>query len=245
MTGTVTLPSGAKMPLLGFGTWRLSGDVAGECTAAAIAAGYRHVDTATMYANERDVGSALVDGVFVTTKLQLTDVDRAGKALDDSLGALGRVDLWLQHWPGDANPAIWSVLVRAQQDRLVADIGVSNYSLAQIDEVTAATGVQPAVNQVPWSPLHFDRTVLEGHRERGVVLEGYSGLRGGVLDEPVVKQIADSHGRTPGQVVLRWHLQHEVVVIPRSSNPERIAANADLGFELTERDMAALDALGS
>lgn len=241
---TVTLPSGAEMPLLGLGTWRLTGDVAGECTAAAIAAGYRHVDTATMYANEREVGSALVDGVFVTTKLQPTDFGQARRTLEDSLHALGRIDLWLQHWPGDDNVAIWGELVKAQQDRLVTDIGVSNYSLAQLDEVTAATGVQPAVNQIPWSPLRFDRAVLEGHRERGVVLEGYSGLRGGVLDHPVVTQIAASTGRTPAQVVLRWHVQHGVVVIPRSKSPERIVANADLGFVLSERDMTALDALG-
>ena len=122
---------------------------------------------------------------------------------------------------------------------------MSNYSLVQVDELAAATGVTPAVNQVEWSPLRYDGAVLAGHRERGVVLEGYSALRGGVLEHPVVTQVAGRLGRTPAQVVIRWHLQHEVVVIPKSVVQERIVSNADVaGFELSADDMAALDDLG-
>jgi 2,5-diketo-D-gluconate reductase A len=150
------------------------------------------------------------------------------------------------HWPpGDAGVPIWEQFVAARQDGLARDIGVSNYSPGQVDELERATGVRPGVNQVPWSPLRHDPGLLGAHRERGVVLEGYSGLKGGVLDHPVVTGIADRLRRTPAQVVVRWHLQHGIVVIPKSSSPERIRGNADVdGFALTEDDMAALDALG-
>jgi len=247
MTPSASLPSGAELPLLGLGTWRLTGETATACVAAAIEAGYRHVDTATMYANEREVGAALQPGVFVTTKLQPDDVGRARATLEQSLEALGReqVDLWLQHWPVEDNVATWTEMLRAQQDGLARDVGVSNYSLAQLDEVAEATGVMPGVNQVPWSPLRHDPELLAGHRERGVVVEGYSGLRHGVLEDPTVVRTAQRLVRTPAQVVLRWHLHHGIVVLPRSSRPERVVANADLAFDLAPEDLAALDALTS
>ena len=254
-TATAPLPSGAGMPLLGFGTWRLSGDDAVRATAQALAAGYRHVDTATIYGNEREVGRAVRDAgsdVFVTTKVPPDRAGRARETLEQSLEQLGldAVDLWLVHWPpGDgaagAGVPLWEQVVAAQGDGLVRDVGVSNYGPEQVDELERATGVRPAVNQVPWSPLRFDRALLEEHRRRGVVLEGYSGLKGGVLDHEVVTGIADRLGRTPAQVLVRWHLQHGVVVIPKSSSAERIRANADVdGFSLDDDDMAALDALG-
>lgn len=244
MTSTVALPSGAHLPLLGLGTWRLTGATATTATAAAIAAGYRHVDTATIYGNEREVGAGLQPGVFVTTKLAADDIHRARATLEQSLAALERsqVDLWLQHWPVQDNPATWTTLLAAQQDGLAVDVGVSNYSLAQLDEVAAASGVMPAVNQIPWSPLRHDPELLAGHRQRGVLVAGYSGLRHGVLDLPAVTAIARRLGRTAAQVVIRWHLQHQIVVLPRSSRPERIAANAELVFELDAQAMADLDA---
>lgn len=250
------LPSGAAMPLVGFGTWRLTGPTAEEATRHALAAGYRHVDTATMYANEREVGAALRasgvarEDVFVTTKLPPERRNAARETLVESLDQLGldQVDLWLVHWPPPegTGTATWAELVAARADGLTRDIGVSNYSLEQVDEVTAATGVAPAVNQIPWSPLLFDRALLDGHRERGIVLEGYSTLRGGTLDHPVVVEIAARARRTPAQVLVRWHVQHEVVVIPKSAVVERIYANADVdGWQLDQDDMAALDALGA
>jgi 2,5-diketo-D-gluconate reductase A len=114
-----------------------------------------------------------------------------------------------------------------------------------IDQIVAATGVSPAVNQIEWSPLLFDRAVLEGHRERGVVVEGYSALRGGTLDHPTIERVAQAHGRSTAQVIVRWHLQHGIVVIPKSVRQERIVANAQVGdFELTDDEMRELDALG-
>lgn len=250
---TAALPSGAAMPLLGFGTWRLSGDEAERATAEALAAGYRHVDTATMYGNQREVGRALRGhpGTFVTTKLPPDLADRPRETLEESLEQLGLdvLDLWLLHWPvGDdaANTAVWADMVAAQQDGLVRDVGVSNFAPAQLDAVGRGTGVRPAVNQIPWSPRRYDPALLDEHRERGVVLEGYSGLKGGLLDDPVVRGVADRLDRTPAQVLVRWHLEHGVVVIPKSADPDRIRANADVGgFALSADDVAALDGLGS
>ena len=248
------LPSGGSIPLLGFGTWQLRGAEAVDATTAALRTGYRHLDTATMYDNEREVGQALRDSgvhrdeVFLTTKLPPDHGDRARATLGESLTALGvdTVDLWLIHWPPAPEQLVptWRAFLAARDEGVVRDIGVSNFSLAQIDALTEATGVTPAVNQISWSPLLFDRAVLDGHASRDVVLEGYSGLRNGALEHPVIVDIADRVRRTPAQVILRWHLHHDTVVIPKSADPGRIAQNADLGFALSPADLAALDALG-
>jgi diketogulonate reductase-like aldo/keto reductase len=248
------LPGGGRMPLVGFGTWQLRDDQAHDATLFALKAGYRHLDTATMYDNEREVGAAIAesgisrDSIFVTTKLP---PDRAGdesKVLAQSLDLLGldHLDLWLIHWPPSDSIAMWRAFAAARQDGLARDVGVSNYSLAQLDQLAEATGVMPAVNQIPWSPLLFDQALLDGHRRRGVVLEGYSALKNGAMDHPVIVEVAGQVGRTPAQVIVRWHLQHEVVVIPKSSVPERITANAEVaGFTLDDEQMAAIDALGA
>ncbi len=252
----VTFASGGRMPLLGFGTWQIRGSEATAATEAALEAGYRHVDTATIYQNEGEVGRALANGgvarddVFVTTKCP---PHLAGQELDTlkrSLDLLGteRVDLWLIHWTPEQGVGldIWEKFIEARELGLARDIGVSNYYAEQIDELTAKTGVAPVVNQIKWSPLLFKAKVVEEHRERGVALEGYSGLRGGTLDNPTIVRVAESHGRTPAQVIVRWHLQHGIIVIPKSRNTERIRSNADVaGFELSTDDMAALDGLGS
>ncbi len=251
-----TLPSGATMPLLGFGTWQLKGGEALQATEWALRAGYRLIDTATAYGNEGEVGAALDsaggarDSLFVTTKLPPDRGEAALDTLRSSLEQLGvdAVDLWLIHWPAGerADVALWRSFGQARDQGLAIDIGVSNYSLEQLDELNDATGVLPAVNQIEWSPLLFDPAVLAGHRDRGVLLEGYSALRGGTLEHPDIGEIADRHGRTPAQVIVRWHLQHEIVVIPKSRERARIASNADIdGFELTGDEMAAIDGLGS
>ncbi len=251
----VTLSSGAQMPLLGFGTWQITGQAAVTATAAALEVGYRHIDTATVYGNESEVGQALRDSgvaredIFVTTKFP---PNMAGGELDTlkrSLDALGtdHVDLWLIHWPGEGrtNLRIWRAFVEAHESGLARDVGVSNFDVDLIDEITTAEGTAPAVNQIEWSPLLFDAAVLEEHRARGVALEGYSALRGGTLDDQTVTGIAERLGRTPAQVIIRWHLQHGIIVIPKSRNVERIRSNADVGsFELSADDMDALDALG-
>lgn len=251
----VTLTGGDRMPLLGFGTWQITGDEARRSVLVALDAGYRHVDTATVYGNEAEVGAALSESgvprheVFVTTKCPPRGTGSELETLRTSLDALrtDHVDLWLVHWPAGkgADVEMWRAFLEAREAKLTRTIGVSNYSLRQVDELQETTGTLPAVNQVEWSPFLFDRSVLDGHRARGVVLEGYSALRGGTLDHPAVRTVAERQGRTPAQVILRWHLQHEVVVIPKSVREERIRANAQVGdFELTEADMHEIDALG-
>lgn len=254
MTDSHTLPGGGVMPLLGFGTWQIKGDKATSATAAALEAGYRHLDTAMVYGNESEVGRALGDSgidrddVFVTTKCPPNRAGHELETLQQSLEKLGtdHVDLWLVHWPGGADlAALWSAFVEAQQQGLARDIGVSNFSPEQIDEVERATGVRPAVNQIEWSPLLYRSSVEAAHRDRGVVLEGYSALRGGTLTHPTITGIAERLGRTPAQVIIRWHLEHGTVVIPKSENPERIRSNAQVeDFTLGAEDVAALDALG-
>jgi diketogulonate reductase-like aldo/keto reductase len=218
--------------------------------------GYRHIDTATMYGNEDQVGRALADSgvprdeVFVTTKLPPGRADRPRATLDESLAALGldQVDLWLIHWPppGGARPDVWVQLLEAQADGLARAVGVSNYSLAQIDELGAAGSALPSVNQIEWSPALYDEAVLRGHQERGVQLEGYSPLKTMRLRDPRLVRIAEAHGVTPAQVVIRWHIEHEIVVIPKSSRAERIASNADVfGFELAPEELAELDRFSS
>lgn len=252
----VSLQSGARMPLLGFGTWQIEGQDAVQATTAALQAGYRHIDTATVYGNEAEVGRALRDSgiaredIFLTTKCPPHLAGQELETLSRSLELLETdyVDLWLIHAPAEngANLDIWRAFVAARDSGLARDIGVSNFGVETIDELTTATGSAPVVNQIKWSPLLFDVTVLDAHRERGVVLEGYSALRGGTLDDPTIQRIADSAGRTPAQVIIRWHVQHGVVVIPKSRNAERIRSNAEVAdFELPADDMAAIDGLGT
>lgn len=248
------LASGATMPLLGLGTWQARGRGAVDAVRYALEVGYRHIDTATMYGNERQVGQAVAESgvpraeLFVTTKLPQSHAGRERETLEESLAALGfeHVDLWLIHWPpgGSSRPDVWERLLELQGEGLAREVGVSNYSLRQIDELERATGRLPAVNQIEWSPALFDRDVLEGHRSRGVQLEGYSPLRTMNLRAPRLVQIAEKHGVTAAQVVLRWHLEHRVVAIPKSTNSERISENAALfDFGLTPQEVGILDGL--
>jgi diketogulonate reductase-like aldo/keto reductase len=252
-TPTVGLPGGAAMPLLGFGTWQIRGEAAYRAVRIALDVGYRHLDTATMYGNETEVGRALRDSgvsrdeVFLTTKVPPERVGRERGTLDASLRALGveAVDLWLIHWPPSRGRSVsmWKAVLTAHEEGLARSVGVSNYGADEIDELTAATGQTPAVNQVRWGPTLYDPTVVAAHRERGVVLEGYSPFKTTDLKDPSLVAIAEAHGVDPARVVLRWHLQHGVVVIPKSVTPDRIASNAQLDFVLTDDEMAAVDAL--
>ena len=252
---TTTLRSGGQMPLLGFGTWQMTGSEAYDAVRHALKVGYRHLDTATMYRNESEVGAALKDSgvardeVFLTTKLPPDRADRARQTLEQSLQALGvdALDLWLIHWPpGGASPETWRELLAARDEGLTRAVGVSNYSTAEIDELTDATGETPEVNQIKWSPALYDDERHAALRERRVVLEGYSPFRASDLDDSTLREVAEAHGVSVPQVIVRWHLQHETVVIPKSAHPERIESNADvLGFTLDEEQMRRIDALGS
>lgn len=254
---TVLLPGEVRMPLLGFGTWQITGPDAAKAVLAALDAGYRHVDTATMYGNEEEVGRAVAESglrredVFITTKLPPERVGRERETIEQSLRALGVdfVDLWLVHWPpsspGDSIP-VWREMLAARDEGLVRAVGVSNYSTAQIDELIQATEENPAVNQIRWSPFLYDRQRHREHRDRGIVLEGYSPFKTSDLSDPVLTRIAGAHDVSPAQVVLRWHIDHETVVIPKSVTPDRIRANADVfDFSLTAEEMRDIDALGS
>jgi 2,5-diketo-D-gluconate reductase A len=252
VNASVDLASGSTMPILGLGTWQAQGRGAVEAVLRALEVGYRHIDTATAYGNEKHVGQAVAgsgvprEEIFVTTKLPPSRAGRERATLQDSLDALGLgyVDLWLIHWPpgGLARPDVWERLLELQAEGLSREVGVSNYSVQQLDELKRATDRLPAVNQIEWSPALFDRSVLEAHRRRGVQLEGYSPLRTMNLRDPQLARIAEAHGVTPGQVVLRWHIEHRIVAIPKSTNAERIAENAAIfGFELTPSEVERLD----
>jgi 2,5-diketo-D-gluconate reductase A len=258
MTSDYTEPAAdlgtGRMPLLGFGTWQISDGQAPAATASALEAGYRHIDTATAYQNERGIGRALAaaglerEAIFVTTKLPPENAGRERPTLEESLSRLGTdyVDLWLIHWPPDrqASPPVWEEMIKARQEGLARSIGVSNYSLDQIDELTDATGVTPAVNQIRWGPMIYDRTVATGLAERGVVLEGYSPFKASNLNDRTLQAIAEAHDATPAQVVVAWHVAHGFVVIPKSTRPERIAGNAaGARIELTDNEVASIDGL--
>jgi diketogulonate reductase-like aldo/keto reductase len=255
-TERLPLPGGrVAMPIVGLGTYALWGDEGVQSVRVALDAGYRHLDTATMYGNEAEIGRALADsdvareGVFVTTKLSSDGIVDPRSALEASLRALRTdyVDLWLIHnWPpvDVADPATWEQLLRARDVGLAGAVGVSNSSVSVLDELAAATGEIPGVNQVQYGPIVHDPQLLADHRERGVVFEGYQALKMTPLGHPNVVEIAAAHEVTPAQVALRWHVQHRVVCIPKSATPERIRSNLDIfRFELSEDEMARLDAL--
>ncbi|HEX5597591.1 MAG TPA: aldo/keto reductase [Micromonosporaceae bacterium] len=252
---TVTLPGNVQMPMVGFGTWHVTGRGGYDSIRYALDVGYRLLDTATMYNNEDVVGRAVRDSglpreeVFITTKLLPEQVGQEREALGESLAALGvdYVDLWLIHWPParDAGVRVWREFLAARDEGLARAIGVSNYDIREIDELIDATGETPAVNQIRWSPSLHDPVRLAENRRRGVVVEGYSPFKSTDLDDPVLGRIAAAHGVSAAQVVLRWHLEHEVVVIPKSVTPERIAANFDIfDFSLSDEEVRQIDSLG-
>jgi diketogulonate reductase-like aldo/keto reductase len=253
----VPLPGDAQLPMVGLGTWKLTGYQAEAAVTAALAAGYRHLDTAVMYGNEAEIGSALAasglgrDEVFLTTKIRPSDIGKEPAVLRKSLRALRTdyVDLWLVHWPPQRPQLVrqlWNEVRKLRDEGLARAIGVSNYDLTQIDDLIESTGEGPAVNQVRWSPARYDPDVLVGHKARGIVLEGYSPLKDTSLTDPVISQVAAAHGVSAAQVVLRWHIEHGIPVIPKSERPERIAANIDLfGFALTPAEVASIDELGA
>jgi diketogulonate reductase-like aldo/keto reductase len=227
----------------------------GSCENAvrwALELGYRHIDTAQAYGNEASVGKALRDSgvprdeVFITTKFNPGRRDPVAEA-EQSLRRLGvdQVDLYLVHWPQRGPVWAWAGMEQARERGLARSIGVSNFSVRDLEQVTAAGSVGPAVNQIQFSALEYRRELLAACQRQGIVAEAYSPLgTGRHLRDKQVTAIAEQAGRTPAQVLLRWCLQHGVPVIPKSTHRERIAENAQIfDFTLSERDMAALDAL--
>ena len=254
---TRTLADGNTMPVLGLGTWPMDDDEAVVAVGDALRAGYRLVDTATNYGNEQGVGRAIRESgipreeIFVTTKLPgaLHGRREALAGLDESLARLGldHVDLYLIHWP---LPTIgryvetWEALVELRSQGKARSIGVSNFTPAQIDEVVARTGVLPVVNQVELHPEFSQAELRAWHEAHSIVTESYSplGPDTGVLGHPGIAAVAAAHGRTPAQVILRWHVQIGAVPIPKSSDPARLRQNLDVfSFELDPEQMAVLD----
>jgi diketogulonate reductase-like aldo/keto reductase len=241
------------MPLLGLGVWRVpDGPACVNAVRWALELGYRHVDTAQAYGNEESVGRALRDSglpredVFVTTKFYPGSDDPEAEA-QRSLERLGvdYVDLYIIHWPAGGPTWAWDGMQRARERGHARSIGVSNFSVAELDELLAVADVAPGVNQVQFSPFEYRRRLLDACEERHVVLEAYSPLgTGRHLGDRTVAEIADRLGRTPAQVLVRWCLQRELVVLPKSTHRERIEENAQVfDFTLSASDMAALDAL--
>jgi 2,5-diketo-D-gluconate reductase A len=253
---TVSLGPGIAMPLLGLGTWQMRGSECRRAVRYALDAGYRHLDTATMYRNERDIGRAVResgvgrDELFITTKLAPNDAGRERRTLEASLQALETdyVDLWLVHWPpsGGAGVQTWREFLALRDEGKTRAVGVSNYRITQIDELTRTSGQAPQVNQIRWGPSLYDAREVAEHRRRGVVVEGYSPFKTTDLAHPVLTELAERHGVTPAQIVIRWHVDHEVVVIPKSASPGRIATNFDVfGFSLDEAELRRIDALSA
>lgn len=255
---TIALAHGTGIPQLGFGTYKIPPDEAEGVVSSALELGYRHIDTATMYRNEAGVGRALAasglrrDEVFVTSKLDNPDhePDAARAGFERTMEALGLdvLDLYLIHWPLARSTdyvATWGVLVELQESGRVREIGVSNFQPDHLRAVIAATGVVPAVNQVEVNPYLTQMPLRALHAELGIVTEAWSPLaRGRVLNDPVVQGVAARVGRTPSQVVLRWHLQRGDVVFPKSTHRARMAENLDVfGFSLDDEAMAAVSGL--
>lgn len=254
----VALADGNFIPQLGFGVFQIPPHDTTEAVTRALLAGYRHIDTAAAYRNEAGVGQAIHaaglerDDVFVTTKCFNDDQgrDQAKHALKASLEQLEMefVDLYLIHWPvpsHDRYVETWEAFIELQDEGLVRSIGVSNFQPAHLERLKAETGVVPVVNQIELHPRLQQVGLRHEHAELGIVTEAWSPLaQGRVLDDPTITEIAQAHGKTPGQVVIRWHLQLGNVVIPKSVTPERIIENFDVfGFALDDDQMAAIDAL--
>ncbi|HET7531142.1 MAG TPA: aldo/keto reductase [Mycobacteriales bacterium] len=256
---TVRLNNGVEMPQLGFGVFLVPADEVVEPVRAALDAGYRLIDTAKLYENEEGVGQAIRDSgltrdeIFVTTKVWNSDhgYDSALRAFDDSTKRLGLdvIDLYLIHWPMPARDRYletWRALEQVYADGRARAIGVSNFTVAHLTRLLDETGVVPAVNQVELHPGFAQEELRAFHAEHGIVTESWSPLgRGhGLLDDRSVVAIADAHGKTPAQVVLRWHLQLGCVVIPKSTHAERIRENFDVfDLELSGEEMGTLSAL--
>lgn len=254
----IELNNGVSVPQVGYGVFQIPDDRTQEAVETALEAGYRHIDTAAAYYNEAGVGAAVRasglprEEVFVTTKLRNGDQghDSALRAFEASREALGLdvIDLYLVHWPvpsADRYVETWRALEKLLADGAVRAIGVSNFLPEHLDRLLAETDVVPAVNQIELHPTFQQRPTQDASRRAGTAVEAYSPLgQGADLDDPVVTAIADRLGVGPGQVVLRWHLQHGTIVIPKSVTPQRIRDNIDLfGFELTDEDMAAIDGM--
>jgi 2,5-diketo-D-gluconate reductase A len=259
-TPTIRLNDGRAMPQMGFGVWRISNAEAKSAVAGAIQAGYRSIDTASIYGNEEGVGEAVRSAsipreeLFITTKVwnDRQGYDSTLCAFDESLARLrlDHVDLYLIHWPvagSEAYRDTWRALVKLQQDGRAKSIGVSNFMVPHLQRVIDETGVTPAVNQIELHPRFQQKALNAFHKANGIATECWSPLgQGRLLSDETLTVIGRKYGKTPAQVVLRWHLDNGFVVIPKSVTPSRIRENIDVfDFKLDADDMRAIERLDS
>lgn len=256
---SITLNNGVTMPQVGFGVFQVPSEATRTAVASALEAGYRSIDTATVYGNETEVGEAIAqsgvprDELFVTTKPWNADqgYDETARAFEQSLSKLGMdyVDLYLIHWPlpeVDRYRETWQAFEKLHADGKIRAIGVSNFQPHHLDRLAESSDVVPAVNQIELHPYLQQAEARRYHSEHGIVTEAWSpiGQGKGLLEDAAIAEVAGKHGRTPAQVVLRWHLQLGNVIIPKSVTPSRIRENLDLfGFSLDDDDMATLGTL--
>ncbi|QLF68795.1 aldo/keto reductase [Peteryoungia desertarenae] len=254
----VTLNDGQKIPQVGLGVWQTPNDEAAPAVKAALVAGYRHVDTAAIYENEEGVGEGMRQSgvarsdIFLTTKLWNTEqgYDQTMKAFDASLKRLGTdyVDLYLIHWPSPHRGLFvdtWKAFVRLKEEGRAKSIGVSNFYPEHLEKIIAETGVVPVLNQIELHPDFQQKENRAFHDKHKIITQSWSPLgQGKLLSHPVITGIAEKLGRTPAQVIIRWHIQSGFVVIPKSVTPSRIAENFKVfDFQLSNDDMSALIAL--
>jgi diketogulonate reductase-like aldo/keto reductase len=252
---TITLDNGVEIPQLGLGVWQIEDEIVTDVVTTAFEAGYRHVDTAAIYGNEAGVGRAIAasglprDELFITTKLWNSDqgYDTTLKAFDASLERLGLeyVDLYLIHWQAlkkDKYVETWKAFEQLYADKRVRAIGVSNFHEPALRRLFDETTIRPAVNQIELHPALPQDELRAFNAENDIVTQAWSPLaQGELLDQPTLKTLAGKHGKTPAQVVIRWHLQLGNVVIPKSKTPSRIKENIDVfDFQLDNDDMAAI-----
>ncbi|HVQ99674.1 MAG TPA: aldo/keto reductase [Mycobacterium sp.] len=255
---SITLNDGNSIPALGFGVFQIEPEDAERAVGAALQAGYRHIDTAAAYHNERETGRAVAnsgiprDQLYVVTKLWNADqgYDSTLKAFDDSLDRLGLdyLDLYLIHWPlPDRNLFVdtFKAFAHLREEGRIRSIGVSNFEPEHLKAVIDATGIVPAVNQIELHPQLPQTELREVHAELGVATEAWGPLgQGSLLNHPTITAVAENRDRTPAQVLIRWHLQLGNIVIPKSVNPERIASNFDVfDFDLSADEMASISSL--
>ncbi|WP_449279689.1 aldo/keto reductase [Leucobacter sp. GX0328] len=254
----ISLNNGRQIPQLGLGVYKVAQGETERTVLDALEAGYRHIDTASFYRNEAEVGSAVRasgtprDEIFVTTKLWNTDQPRPLEAFEESLERLGldRVDLYLIHWPQPEHGQavdVWRALIDIAASGRATSIGVSNFEIEHLEQLIAETGVVPAVNQIEVHPLHQRRELSQFCSDHGIAVEAWGPLSQGksdLLERPEILAAAEAHGKSPAQVVLHWHVQQGRIIFPKTSRRERLFENADIfDFELSDAEMTAIASL--
>jgi len=241
------------MPAVGLGTYQISGSAVEEAVFLALEAGYRRIDTAKLYQNEREIGDAIRASdvprkdIFITTKLWPTDFINAEWALEESLDKLQTdyVDLYLIHWPFVGKGRAWKALENSHADGRIRALGVSNYSIKHINELLKNAKVKPAVNQIECSPFFYRKDLIDHCMANDIVVEAYSPLtRGQKINDPVVVEIARKYDKSPAQIMIRWALEHSMTTVPKAASKAHIEENiAVFDFSIDPADMASLDTL--